>query len=282
MIRLLTSLTKKKIIVPFYHTVAEQPLPHIKHLYRMKTVEEFLKDLDFLLRYFEPIDVETLYHLHIHKTVLKKPVFHLTFDDGMKEMYEIVAPILLEKGVSATFFINSGFVDNKSLFYRHRESLECEWQDNCEKNGRKEDEFLEKEKPYLTTEQIIKLSKQGFTIGAHSIDHHYYNTISLEEQLRQTRESLDFVASTVNQKLRLFAFPFTDYKVPRQFFKEIEHEVDLCFGTAGLKNDVIPFNIQRIAGEKRTYESLECILRNAYLKYMGKFFLKKNRIFRTF
>jgi len=268
MIRLLTSLTKKKIIVPFYHTVAEQPLPHIKHLYRMKKVEEFLKDLDFLLKYFEPIDVETLYHLHIHKTIPKKPVFHLTFDDGMKEIYEIVVPILLEKGVPATFFINSGFVDNKALFYRHRESLERERGDSCDKNDRKIDEFLEKNKPYLTTEQIKELSNNGFTFGAHSVDHPYYNTIPLDEQLRQTRESLDFVSSIINQKLRLFAFPFTDYQVSQQFFNEIEADVDLCFGTAGLKNSKIPFHIQRFAGEKYKMESMEVILKKEYLKFI--------------
>jgi len=278
MIKLLTTLTKKKIIVPFYHTVAEQPLPHIKHLYRMKTVEEFQKDLDFLLRYFEPIDIETLYHLHIHKTVPKKPVFHLTFDDGMKEIYEIVAPILLEKGIPATFFINSGFVDNKALFYRHRESLEKERGDSCDRYDRKDDEFLEKDKPYLTTEQIKELSNNGFTFGAHSIDHPYYYTIPLDEQLRQTRESLDFVSSIVTQKLRLFAFPFTDYKVSQQFFKEIEPDVDLSFGTAGLKNDTVPFNIQRIAGEQAKYEPLERILERAYLKYITKFFFRKNRV----
>ncbi|MDR0206904.1 MAG: polysaccharide deacetylase family protein [Bacteroidales bacterium] len=282
MIRLLTSLTKKKIIVPFYHTVAEQQLPHIRHLYRMKTVKEFLKDLEFLLKHFEPIDVETLYQMHIHKTVPKKPVFHLTFDDGMKEMHEIVSPILLKKGIPATFFINSGFTDNKALFYRHRESLERDFtipttcgshpfnklMGNYAPFEEKVIGFLHKEKPYLTTKQIKTLSQQGFSIGAHSVDHPYYNTIPLDEQLRQTRESLVFISSMVTQKLRLFAFPFTDYKVSKQFFEEIEPDVDLCFGTAGLKNDEIPFNIQRIAGEKRTYETLKKILGKEYLKHI--------------
>ena len=279
MINILSSLTQKKIIVPFYHTVAAQPLPHIKHLYRMKTVIEFQNDLDFLLKHFEPINAETLYHFHIHNITLKRPVFHLTFDDGMTEIYDIVAPILLKKGIPATFFINSGFVDSKALFYRHKESLEREGEENCDKNDRKEDEFLEKNKPYLTTEQIKELSNQGFTIGAHSIDHPYYNTISLEEQLRQTRESLNFISSIINQKLRLFAFPFTDFNVSKQFFEEIKPDVDLCFGTAGLKNDVIPFNIQRIAGETRTFKSLEVILKKEYLKYLVKFFLKRHTVY---
>jgi len=267
MMKLLTILTNKKIIVPVYHTVAKQPLPHIKHLYRMKTVQEFQKDLDFLLKYFEPIDAETLHNYRIHKIVPRKPVFHLTFDDGMKEVYEIIAPILLKKGIPATFFVCSGFVDNKALFFRHRESLELE--------TIQIEDFLNNEKPYLTTGQIKELSSQGFTIGAHSIDHPYYYTISFNEQLRQTRESLDFISSIVNQKLRLFAFPFTDNNVSKQFFKEIEPDVDLCFGTAGLKNDEILFNIQRIAGEKVKFGSLEVFLRKAYFKYLGNSFIIK-------
>jgi peptidoglycan/xylan/chitin deacetylase (PgdA/CDA1 family) len=47
----------------------------------------------------------------------------LTFDDGYREISEIVAPILLEKGVSATFFVNSAFTDNKELCYLNKASL---------------------------------------------------------------------------------------------------------------------------------------------------------------
>jgi peptidoglycan/xylan/chitin deacetylase (PgdA/CDA1 family) len=264
MFDLLTTLTNRKIALPFYHAVAEQPLPHIKHLYRMKTVSEFQRDLDFLLRHFIPIDADTLYFHYIHKTTPEKPVFHLTFDDGLKELYEIVAPILLKKGVPATFFVNSGFTDNNALFYRYRESL-------CIEKLQPED-YLRNEKPYLTTDQIRMLSQQGFTIGAHSIDHPYFYKIPLVEQLRQTRESLNFVSSIVSQKLRLFAFPFTDFNVSKKFFEEIGPEVDLCFGTAGMKNDEISWNLQRIAGEREKYESLACILKKQYLKYIANLF----------
>jgi peptidoglycan/xylan/chitin deacetylase (PgdA/CDA1 family) len=301
---LLQKITKQKIFLPFYHTVAEEPLPHIKHLYRMKTVKEFLADLEFLLKHFKPINIETLYHFHINKIVPEKPVFHLSFDDGLKEMYEIVAPILLQKGVSATFFINSGFVDNKALFFRFHASLSIE---TLSQQGKLTDklkteilsssyndktklfqyftqqqinDFLNTEKPYLTTDQIKVLNAQGFTIGAHSIDHPYYYEIPFDGQLRQTRESLEFVTSRVNQKLRLFAFPFTDYHVTKDFFEEIKPNVDLSFGTAGLKNDEISFNYQRIEGEKNNLKSMKTILKKEYLKYMGKFFWGKNTIYR--
>jgi peptidoglycan/xylan/chitin deacetylase (PgdA/CDA1 family) len=38
-------------------------------------------------------------------------------------MHDIVAPILLDKGISATFFVNSSFVDNKELCYEHKASI---------------------------------------------------------------------------------------------------------------------------------------------------------------
>ncbi|MCL1850151.1 MAG: polysaccharide deacetylase family protein [Bacteroidetes bacterium] len=298
LINILQKITKQKILLPFYHTVAEEPLPHIKHLYRMKTVKEFQQDLDFLLQHLEPIDAETLYHFHINQIIPKKPVFHLTFDDGLKEMYEIVAPVLLQKGVPATFFINSGFVDNKALFYRYHASLAieslkkenkltndlktailaCSYEDKETLfqyfSAQKVINFLNEETPYLTTKQIKTLSNQGFTIGAHSIDHPYFYKVPLAEQLRQTRESLEFVSSIITQKLRLFAFPFTDYKVSKEFFEEIKSDVDVSFGTAGLKNDTIPFNIQRIDVEKNTVKPLKSVLKKKYLKYLGKFLYK--------
>jgi len=272
LIKILQTIINQKILLPFFHTVADEPLPHIKHLYKMKTVKEFTEDLDFLLKYFEPIDAETLFYFHSNQMVPKKPVFHLSFDDGLKEMYEIVAPILLQKGVPATFFINSGFIDNKALFYRFRTSLSIE-------NLNSED-FLKDVQPYLSTEQIQSLSNQGFTIGAHSVDHPYYHEIPFAEQMRQTRESLEFVASIVNQKLRLFAFPFTDFNVSKKFFEKIKPFVDLSFGTAGMKNDEITFNYQRIAGEKDRLVTLESVFTKEYLKYLAKFCLRKNTIYR--
>lgn len=54
---------------------------------------------------------------------LPKNPFLLTFDDGLKEIYTVVAPILERKGIPAVFFLNNDFIDNKQLFYRFKISL---------------------------------------------------------------------------------------------------------------------------------------------------------------
>jgi peptidoglycan/xylan/chitin deacetylase (PgdA/CDA1 family) len=82
-------------------------------------VKEFEQDLDFLLKHYTPIDFHTL------KTNLptKKNTFLLSFDDGLREFHDVIAPVLLRKGIPAVCFLNSGFIDNKDLFFRYKTSL---------------------------------------------------------------------------------------------------------------------------------------------------------------
>lgn len=44
----------QSVVFPFYHTVSPEPLPHIRHLYRVLKPEEFERDLEQLLRWYEP------------------------------------------------------------------------------------------------------------------------------------------------------------------------------------------------------------------------------------
>lgn len=41
----------------------------------------------------------------------------------MRQCYDVILPILEAKGIPATFFINSGFIDNKDLFFRFKASF---------------------------------------------------------------------------------------------------------------------------------------------------------------
>lgn len=52
-----------------------------------------------------------------------RPAAVLTFDDGLREHRTCVAPLLQKYELPAVFFITTGFLDNKCLFYRHKASL---------------------------------------------------------------------------------------------------------------------------------------------------------------
>ncbi len=113
----------EKVIFPFYHTISNNELIHIKYLYKVRSIRDFERDLDFFIKNYEPIDYRTFRDNFMGVKLIKKPSFLLTFDDGLREFYDVVAPILLRKGIPAICFLNSGFVDNRDLFFRHKVSI---------------------------------------------------------------------------------------------------------------------------------------------------------------
>jgi peptidoglycan/xylan/chitin deacetylase (PgdA/CDA1 family) len=113
-------LSGQKLIFPFYHAVTDVVPPHLDQLYKIKAEKEFEKDLDFLLRNFIPVSLEEV--VNTNKKITR-PSFHLSFDDGLREVCDYIEPVLTRKGIPATFFINPDFVDNKELFFRYKASV---------------------------------------------------------------------------------------------------------------------------------------------------------------
>ena len=115
--------TGRKTIFPYYHTISNVDLSYISNLYPLKTVEQFKREIDYLCKHFIPINIDEVIKRIESKDGDEKPGFHLTFDDGLKEIYTVIAPILEARGISATFFLNTDFIDNQGLFYRYKIGL---------------------------------------------------------------------------------------------------------------------------------------------------------------
>lgn len=313
----LIQLTRSNIFLPFYHTVADQKLPHIQHLYKTRSTQEFTKDLEYLCNYFRPVSIQELYEVVIDKKQIETPVFHLTFDDGLSEVFHVIAPILEQKGIPATIFLNSGFMDNKELFYRYKVSLLVEklmdssaktWTYKNKSYQNKQEliadlkaaqykdiieldllatilgldfnRYLEQNKPYLSTSQIHSLLNRGFTFGAHSIDHPMFSEISFEEQQRQVSLSLKAVnAFGINEKY--FSFPFNDQSVGRAMFQWLykEEQCALSFGVSGLKHDEFSKHLHRIPMEGSNLNAQQ-LIKAEYFYYLMKSMIGKNKISR--
>ena len=116
-------IAEKKLIVPLYHLVTDNPLPHIKHLYKPRSFKDFTKDVEFFMRNFKILTTGDFHSLINNAGSINRGGFMLTFDDGLREIYEIVAPYLFRKGIPAIFFINNNFIGNKDMFYRFKASI---------------------------------------------------------------------------------------------------------------------------------------------------------------
>lgn len=270
------------VFLPFYHVVSNEKLPHILN-YSYRNVFQFEKELDFYLKYFKPVSLDYL----VSKPDSNEKVFHLSFDDGLKQCAEIIAPILIKNGIPATFFINPGFVDNHALFHKYKASLilgemvktpnieagkilkENDLQGNrilkadisqvqildkaAEILGINFGDFLEKHNPYLTSEQIRGLKTQGFSIGAHSYSHPEFWQISEDEQINEVKKSMEWVSEKIQPAIKAFSFPFTDSGISSTVLKTIKNEniCDITFGTAGVKFDEFENHFQRYPAEQK-------------------------------
>lgn len=278
-------------LILLYHSVSDGKLRHLHELYYYKSVKQFEEELDFLLRKYQPLHPDDLF-----SGKYTENHFLLTFDDGLKELYTTIAPILLRKGVPAIFFVNPTFAEHKAIFYQHQKaSIEALYAYEKVNPGRhqelaklaainyKKDKFplqkineLELERPkleakelYASLEELKELHKKGFAIGAHSWDHPYYGLLSREEQIQQSLSSLNWVKEHFQQNSNFFAFPYEDYFLPHSFYVELHRRFGdklLTFGTSGYKQDSAPFSFQRVSTEL-TREPLSKVLKKERMKH---------------
>jgi|GEM_PF-979456 peptidoglycan/xylan/chitin deacetylase (PgdA/CDA1 family) len=122
-ITLLSKLTSTKIICPFYHTIEPNYPELFRHLYKPLSFKRWNEDINFFIKHFEALSPHTFYNFTKEQCKPRKPAFFLSFDDGLREVYEKAFPVLKAKGISAAIFVNTDFIDNKDLFYRYKVSL---------------------------------------------------------------------------------------------------------------------------------------------------------------
>ncbi len=312
----MSDMSKQNLIIPLYHTLkTAESIPYIDPLYSARTVKQFRADLDYFLDNFTFISLEELINLNKSGKSPKEKCFHITFDDGLKSFYNLAAPILKEKGISATCFLNNDFVGNKGLFYRYkvgliidRVSTDRQALKSLEKITAKDgfdanksylkslkykdtllideilskinldvDAFLSNTSPYMNEEEILCLKNQGFTFGGHSRRHQDYQFLNTEEQIKETLSSTVTIAEQFNLKYKAFAFPFTDHKVSGKYFEEVKNKIDISFGTAGLKKREYGFHYHRIAMENNELDA-KTIIKAEYLYYLLKVPFGKNSI----
>ena len=306
--------TGEKDIFPFYHTVSPEALPHISHLYRMLTPDEFEKDLDQLLQYYEPLSMAE--YLEGGEKLKNRRSMVLSFDDGLKGCHEYIAPMLKRKGVPAVFFLNNRFINNRGLFYRYKASLlihraltDCRvmerlaaflkvaaeqveasirmigWDQRALLDALAVEAELEyasylRAKPvYLSRAEVKELLEWGFDVGAHSAEHMSFTALGPDQMIDQVRSSVKDLQKRFDIDTAYFSFPFTSDGVPLKVIERIleEGSASALLGSAGLKQTGRRAYIQRIPMERYETGAIEA-LKSGYMYYLLKMPLGKNRL----
>jgi peptidoglycan/xylan/chitin deacetylase (PgdA/CDA1 family) len=108
-------LFRRGVFLFVYHIISDESLPHVKHLYAYKSPGMFEHDLIYLLKNYTLVSYEQLVAHCQGQTRLKPNSAFLSFDDGYRECFTVVRPLLQKYGVPCTFFITTDLVDNQSM-----------------------------------------------------------------------------------------------------------------------------------------------------------------------
>lgn len=299
------NFTQQKVVLSFYHIVTKGPKPHVSEIGYYRETHQFIKDIAFFQEHYQSVSIEEL-------ESISEKAFHITFDDGLSEIYDEVLPILIKEKVHATFFINSDFIDNKQMFYRHKISLilnqiknsasdtnrlssflevEVDVLNKVVNTLKKEDEideiadllnidfndYLRTHKPYLTKMQLLDIKKLGFSIGNHSENHKNFKDISFNEQKKQVQNVNTYLSNELNISDFYFSFPFGDENIKNDFFDFMysEANIKLSFGVSGLKIDGYEKHLHRIPMEEKDFTA-EQIIKFEYFYFLLKSVFNKN------
>ncbi|REC42004.1 polysaccharide deacetylase family protein [Chryseobacterium pennipullorum] len=307
--------------LPLYHSVSDDDLLHIKHVIRYKNTRQFENDLDHMARNFQFVNWQEFKEYGSGTFKPKKKIALLTFDDGFREFYDVVAPILERKGIYACNFINPAFIDNKDMMFRCKSSLLADAVDKKKTIDPDVYRILalgNTSDRNILQKSILKINYQGKKVLDQlaeklEVDFNaylkefepYLSTGALKELTRkgfgisshswdhpkygdlsliEQMETTDktFVYLKENNFLyESFAFPFTDFEVGKDFFEELFKNEEL-YCSFGCAG-VKMDSVQRNLQRipMETGESGQQILKKEIAYFRLKKLINKNTILRT-
>ena len=209
------------------------PLRH--HKYTWTQQKDFEGAIDHLTAEFEILPLHEAIG-RLNRGTLRGPCTALTFDDGDSSVAEVVVPSLRKRGLPATFFVNSAYLDGRRSYWFPILSYLCTVGDAGQRSALPEElkekalqlrntndpifyrevrDRIERLAPLvpdlgtrlLPAQWLADLDGEQFAIGAHGHEHQRFSMMLPEWQLHDLRENVR-VLSQFRGYRPLFAVPF--------------------------------------------------------------------------
>jgi len=177
-----------------------------------KFVKQFETHLLFLKQKTNVISLDDFFANKLSKT---KTNIIITFDDGYESWISTALPVLKKLELPATFFVSSGLVGLSN-------SAEFDFMKN--KLFLRSDHFQEAKS--LSIKGLELISRNGFTIGGHTINH--CNLTEIKERgrlLHEIRLDKMQLENIIKKPIDYFSYPFGQYNNPNYDLPKILKEI---------------------------------------------------------
>ncbi len=150
----------------------------------------------------------------------------LTFDDGFRDFYSSAAPVLRRLGLPATIFLPTGYCGRTN-----RWPGQPDWV---------------VEEALLDWQQVTELARDGFSFGAHSINHPVLTELSVDQVEYEIAGSKVQIQERTGQPVESFAYPYGSWS---SAVREVvsRHYQGACATAAGVvERRADPFALPRV------------------------------------
>jgi len=181
--------------------------------------EEFNKQIEFLVRNkYNIISLQNLAQTLKNEKNIKKKTIILTFDDGYKDNYINVFPILKKYDLPATIFIATDYVGKTMKNSKGVEISMLNWA------------------------EITDMSKSGLVeFGCHTASHRKLDLLVEEEIVREFSSSQNLIKEKLGKACDLLAYPYGKYneKVLASAKEFFSAGVTVAEGNIGKRADIL-------------------------------------------
>ncbi|HYP28465.1 MAG TPA: polysaccharide deacetylase family protein [Blastocatellia bacterium] len=180
----LSLLGRSRAVVLYYHRIGESDV-------LTKPPDEFRRDLEYLKKNYDCVSFSELCGRLRSGAPARRRSVVITFDDGYRDNFTEAVPVLREAGVTATFFVATGFIDTRREFPHDL------------KEGREKARF-----PKLSWDDLRAMEAEGFEIGSHTVNHANLGKADDKTVEREVNESLAALNNHLGARARCFSFPW--------------------------------------------------------------------------
>lgn len=203
-------LWRKHIPVLMYHKIPDKPIDSPHKIFVTK--DTFRKHLQLIKwRGLQPITFRDYLAYtggeRSNKTAPKRPVI-LTFDDGYKDNYHNLLPLMNRYGYKGVIFL----LGDTTIRYNYWDADKGDHRDEL-----------------MTPEQRAAFIKAGWEIGAHTMTHRDLTRLDEQEAWREIVESKKALEAESGMPVQVFAYPFGFYN---QRIKELTQKAGFAMAVA--------------------------------------------------
>lgn len=175
-----------RVVVLCYHSIDAK-----KH-FASATFTEFKDHLDWLKDNVDVIRFEDVVP-RVRLGGLSRPAVAITFDDGYQDNYEFAFPALVERGMSATFFLTMGLLERDPAVLERFKTLRQSTDDEIAP---------------LDWGQVREMKEQGMSFGSHTWSHPNLANVTDQVALDEFRSSKLRLEERLGDVVNSVAYPF--------------------------------------------------------------------------